>query len=173
MSDENWLPVTGFEGLYEVSDHGHVRSLDRLVHCVRTTTGHRYTRRIAGQVRTPKTSEAGYAELQLWRDGKATDVLVHVLVLTAFVGAAPDGTEGCHNDGDPGNNHVSNLRWDTRSENQNDCVRHGTHAQTRKTHCPQQHPYSDENTYWLGNHRMCRTCRRIRNREAAERRKSA
>lgn len=53
---------------------------------------------------------------------------VHRLVLEAFVGPAPAGTEGCHNDGNPQNNALSNLRWDTHAENMLDQVRHGTKA---------------------------------------------
>lgn len=53
--------------------------------------------------------------------------LVHRLVLLAFVGPCPDGMEGCHDDNDPRNNCVSNLRWDTMERNQQDRVKHGTH----------------------------------------------
>ena len=51
---------------------------------------------------------------------------IHVLVLEAFVGPRPDGHEACHNDGNTHNNDVSNLRWDTPANNQQDRVRHGT-----------------------------------------------
>ncbi len=54
------------------------------------------------------------------------DVLVHALVLTVFVGPMPDGMEGCHFDGDPSNNALSNLRWDTPKNNKADSARHGT-----------------------------------------------
>lgn len=50
---------------------------------------------------------------------------VHVLVLEAFVGPRPDGMEGCHNDGDPSNNRLSNLRWDTPLANWSDRRKHG------------------------------------------------
>lgn len=51
---------------------------------------------------------------------------VHRLVLRAFKGECPDGMEGCHNDGDPGNNHIDNLRWDTPANNHADKIAHGT-----------------------------------------------
>jgi hypothetical protein len=54
--------------------------------------------------------------------------LVHRLVLEAFIGAAPAGLEACHNDGNPKNNVLSNLRWDTRRENAADRIAHGTAA---------------------------------------------
>lgn len=51
---------------------------------------------------------------------------VHRLVLTAFVGPCPEGLEGCHNDSNPTNNYLANLRWDTPSANRRDAVRHGS-----------------------------------------------
>lgn len=53
-------------------------------------------------------------------------------MLTAFVGPCPDGMEGCHNDGDPHNNRLDNLRWDTRANNARDAIRHGTHPWLKK-----------------------------------------
>jgi hypothetical protein len=52
---------------------------------------------------------------------------VHRLVLEAFVGPCPEGFEGCHFDGDPSNNAVKNLRWDTHLNNMKDIQRHGRH----------------------------------------------
>jgi hypothetical protein len=51
--------------------------------------------------------------------------MVHVLVLEAFVGPRPEGMEGCHGDGNPANNNVQNLRWDTPQNNWKDRKRHG------------------------------------------------
>jgi len=53
---------------------------------------------------------------------------VHQLVLETFVGLRPEGMECRHLDGDPTNNHLENLKWGTRSENQKDAVKHGTHV---------------------------------------------
>jgi hypothetical protein len=55
-------------------------------------------------------------------------VKVHRLVLEAFVGVCPRGYVGCHSDGDPENNRLSNLRWDSQKNNVADQVRHGTFA---------------------------------------------
>ena len=54
-------------------------------------------------------------------------MFAHRLVLLAFVGECPSGMEACHNDGDPSNNNIDNLRWDTRSSNIKDQVKHGRH----------------------------------------------
>jgi hypothetical protein len=65
----------------------------------------------------------GYLEVQI----RGKHRLVHRLVLEAFVGPCPDGMECCHDDGNPSNNRLDNLRWDTKRNNQNDRLRHGTH----------------------------------------------
>ena len=69
--------------------------------------------------------QRGYPTVQLGRTPKK---LVHCLVLETYVGPCPDGMEACHNDGNRINICVSNLRWDTRSNNQKDAVRHGTQS---------------------------------------------
>lgn len=93
---------------------------------------------------------------------------VHRLVLLAFVGPpATNSAEVCHIDGNPANNQLANLRWGSSSENKADQVRHGTHRNASKTHCPSGHAYDDKNTYFYpdtGN-RDCRACARERSRE--------
>ena len=169
---ERWLPVVGYEGLYEVSDDGHIRSLDRQI-CGRSRSGTPFIRTIRGAIKIARVAaQTGYLQVQLWKDGRAKTLTVHSIVLTAFKGAAPPGTEGCHNDGNKLHCHLTNLRWDTRSANHRDTIRHGTHHQVLKTHCPQNHAYTRDNTYLTSRgHRLCRTCRRIRNRDAARRRR--
>jgi hypothetical protein len=51
---------------------------------------------------------------------------VHRLVLEAFAGPCPEGRECCHEDGDPANNSLGNLRWDSHQANMDDMLRHGT-----------------------------------------------
>lgn len=145
-----WLPVVGYEGLYEVSDHGAVRSLERI-----DCRGRHIRPRVLRQTRM----RDGHMRVYLSADRSQAGHLVHRLVLTAFVGPCPDGMEGCHNDGNPANNWLSNLRWDTRSNNRHDAVRHGVDPNATKTHCPHGHPYSAENTYTWKRRRQCRTCK--------------
>lgn len=64
--------------------------------------------------------------VSLRRDNETVITRVHRLVLEAFVGPCPHWMEGCHNDGNPLNNAVTNLRWDTPKANQADSQRHGT-----------------------------------------------
>lgn len=119
---ERWLPIVGFEGLYEVSDHGRVRSLARTITCAVGTTV--VVRRLAGKLLKPGTVKSGHQLVVL---GRGNSRLVHALVLAAFVGPKPPGLEALHRDGKPARNVLSNLRWGTRSENVRDSVRHGTH----------------------------------------------
>lgn len=118
MNGERWLPVVGFEGRYEVSDHGRVRSVDRIA---QTATG---ARRYRGVMLRPGTVESGHQLVVL---GKGNSRLIHALVLAAFVGPRPAGHDSLHHDGNPANNRLENLRWGTRSENVRDAQRHGTY----------------------------------------------
>ena len=163
---EAWKPAPGYEGIYEVSDLGRVRSLPR-----RDTKG----RRVRGRVRTLTAGPSGHQKVNLHRGGVGHSEKVHRLVALAFLGAPSEGQEVRHLDGDPSNNKVDNLRWGTRSENIRDSVRHGTHVWANKTHCPQGHAYDEGNTYIRSNGaRMCRECLRQRNtaRRAAQKKEA-
>jgi hypothetical protein len=106
---ENWKPVVGYEGLYEVSDSGRLRN---------TRTGHEKAYTINRRENRPFVG--------LWRNNRIKIFKPHTLVMTAFVGSRPQGMECCHNDGNPWNNRLENLRWDTPRNNQLDRIKHGT-----------------------------------------------
>ena len=135
MTEERWLPVVGYEGLYEVSDLGRVRSLDRVSNA---------TLRKGRILRQSKNTQ-GRFQVGLHRDRRQTSKTVHKLVLEAFVGQAPPGLEACHNNGNHEDNRLENLRWDTKSSNVLDQVRHGQHLHARKTRCPAGHLYEGDN----------------------------
>jgi hypothetical protein len=122
MTEEIWKPVPGYEGRYEVSDLGRVRSLDREIICMGEIKGS-YVSRKKGRVLRPGPSNYGHLSVVL---GRGKTRMVHELVLRAFVGEPPDKHECCHNNGDPTDNRLSNLRWGTRSENSVDAVKHGS-----------------------------------------------
>lgn len=71
---------------------------------------------------------------------------IHRLVANSFLGPRPAGLDTLHIDGDKTNNAVTNLRYGTRSENELDKVRHGTHHHSAKTHCKSGHEFTPENT---------------------------
>lgn len=145
-----WRPVVGYEGFYEVSSDGAVRSLHR-------------GGRILKQSWDPKKKRL---HLTLARDGHRRYRPVHRLVIEAFIGPPPGpGMHACHNDGDGRNNRVENLRWDSPSGNQLDCVKHGNHPFASRTHCSAGHEYTPGNTRIVKGgvnkgHRICRTCYR-------------
>lgn len=158
-SIEAWLPVVGWEGLYEVSDQGRVRSLPRTV-----AFGNR-TRVAPSRILKPGRDLHGVLYVHLANGERRKVLRVHKLVLEAFVGPCPEGMEGCHYDDDNENNRLFNLRWDTRSANQYDQVRNGKHANARKTHCKWGHEYTPENTKVGKNGgRWCRECKRLEGR---------
>lgn len=161
-TQEQWLPVAGYEGTYEVSNQGRVRSLDR----IRVSKNGR-RRPFKGTVLSPGTSIGGYQVVSLHDNARRRLSYIHALVLEGFDCLRPPGMVACHYDGNPSNNRIDNLRWDTYSNNQHDKRRHGTDHEVNKTHCPAGHAYDSGNTYRkpgsLG--RVCRECRRIKIRE--------
>jgi len=155
VTREQWLPIVGFEGYYEVSDWGRVRTVPRMMARRNGTT---YT--VPKRIRSQKVDSTGRwrITLRLRTAGIERTFLVHRLVIEAFVEPQPSNMECCHYDGNPANNHLTNLRWDTRSENRLDSVRHGTHQWANKTHCPAGHPYDAANTRYDHGRRRCRAC---------------
>jgi hypothetical protein len=83
----------------------------------------------------PSPKQGGYLRVSLRGDGKRASGLVHVLVLTAFVGPCPDGKQARHDDGDPTNNRLDNLFWGTPKQNCDDRVRHGTAVRGVRAGC--------------------------------------
>ena len=69
------------------------------------------------------------------------------------------------NNGNPADNRVENLRWDTTAANRRDCVNHGNNLNAAKTHCFRGHPFTPDNVYTVRlPHRVCKTCARDRSR---------
>lgn len=124
LPDEEWRAIVGWEGFYEVSNMGRVRSLDRMAG----------NRRIHGRVMKPYKDRPKYPHMiiQLSKGGRSKEgaafPLVHKLVLEAFVGPRPAGLEACHNNGDGTDNRLTNLRWDTHKANMADQFEHGTNT---------------------------------------------
>lgn len=116
MSEETWKAVVGFEGSYEVSNLGRVRSLDRTYMQVsRKGTLHAHPMR--GRLLRPGPMPGGHLSVAI---GKGNSHCVHELVLRAFLGPPPDGCEARHLNGDEKDNRFENLVWDTRGNNTRD-----------------------------------------------------
>lgn len=145
MARETWKPVVGYEGLYEVSDQGRVRSLRRS-----GTTGRVLTQwQNRGRV---------YLLVRLSRNNQRKIKTVHSLVLAAFVGPRPARMEIRHLNGDATDNRLANLAYGTSLENSTDQRAHGTNVNANKLKCPRGHDYTAENTIWRAGRRACRTC---------------
>ncbi len=123
---EVWLPVVGFEGCYEVSSQGKIRSLDRVI--LFKYKGRPVTRQLKGRLLTNGISGCVYPQVGLkWATkNKAVTKRVHKIVTEAFIGVCPKGQEVMHLDGDPLNCRASNLRYGSRSCNMAFTVDHGT-----------------------------------------------
>jgi hypothetical protein len=117
---EIFKDVAGYDRLYAVSDMGRVKSLGRTV---RRRNG---TIAVRECILKPQVRPDGYLEVGLHAKGKQRAYKVHKLVAAAFIGPCPDGQQCCHSDGNPANNAVSNLRYDTPAGNNADKLLHGT-----------------------------------------------
>lgn len=116
--DEQFRPIEGYPG-YRVSRNGEVQSC----WCRR---GRLSFTSDSWRTLSPYRSR-GYLKVKLAKAGRLDAFRIHRLVLLSFVGPAPGpGCVSCHNDGDPENNRLENLRWDTPTANSEDARRHGT-----------------------------------------------
>ena len=114
----------------------------------------------------PGTCSGGYYVYKLHRNGVYYLRKAHRLVASLFIGTPPAGKPlVLHNDGNPQNNHFTNLRWGDWTDNNEDTKRHGTHEFYGSPACSKGHLYTDENTYVLRDTRYCRTCKRERARK--------
>ena len=104
IRQEQWKPIPGFPD-YEVSNTGWVRSYKRLN---------------GPHVLKSGTHTSGYRTVLLRRNSKTHSFPIGRLVLLAFRGPCPEDQEMCHNDSDPTNDHLDNLRWDTHAANMQD-----------------------------------------------------
>lgn len=161
---EAWLPVVGYEGLYEVSNQGRMQSLDRWVR-VAYKSGIEAVKFLRGRIlkQAPFGTDRKYLCVNLSKDGEQHTVAVQYLVLEAFVGPRPVGMHGCHSDDNGHNNRLTNLRWDTPKGNYEDREKNGIiHHNSLKTKCAQGHDYTPENTRILpSGRRRCRKCAKI------------
>lgn len=122
MNDEIWKDIPGFEGKYQASTLGRIRSVDRVMRV--TVRGKEQVRHYKGQVLKPgKQTKTGHLTVVLGKNYGSMPV--HTAVALTFLGPRPKGLDVCHNDGNPENNRANNLRYDTRTENILDVYRTG------------------------------------------------
>ena len=106
MKDEIWRPVIGYEGSYEVSNTGRVRS-------------HNYLNKKITIIRCVSDNGNGYGRITLYKHNVGSRKYIHRLVAEAFIPNPENKTQVDHIDGDPSHNWVENLRWCSNRENSN------------------------------------------------------
>ena len=116
---EMWKAVKGYEGLYEVSDNGEIRSLDHEVLNNGTSV------LVKGVLKRTRMKDNGYMIVDLWKDGKGKTHHVHRLVAQAFIDNPENKQTVNHIDGNKKNNNVNNLEWLTPSEQNLHFYEHG------------------------------------------------
>lgn len=148
--DELWKDIPGFEGRYQASSIGRIKSLLRW-------------RGTSERVLKPTINRGGYQQLILCRDGKHFTCAVHQLVALTFLGACPPGQQVRHWDGVKTNCHVGNLLHGTPSENNKDTVRQGLNWLAARGRCSRGHLYTPENLRKdvPAGHRGCLACHRL------------
>lgn len=151
---ELWLPVVGYEGLYDVSNLGRVRGLDRFrsdgIPC-------------KGRILRPGPQRKGYLTVALCdAAGRPRSARVHQLVLAAFVGPCPVGMDVLHRNDIPGDNRLANLYYGTPSQNAQEARRNRRMTINAAPACPCGHLFTaDEAVYRDPNNglRSCAECR--------------
>lgn len=132
MSETDSTIPVGFRQIpgfprYAIDENGTVLSVCKMGNVANQT--HPWSAAIQ---KKPAPKGLGHLCVHLRHDNRRRSFHVHDLVLIMFVGPCPDGMECRHLDGNPANNHVSNLKWGTRSENEQDKVLHGKSCRGEK-----------------------------------------
>lgn len=114
--EEIWKDVKDFEGLYQVSNLGRVRSLTH-IEVIKSRWGNLCERKIKGRVLKMSLWRNGYFYFSLWKNNKETSFSVHRIVSIHFIPNLENKPEVNHKDGNRKNNRIENLEWVTSSEN--------------------------------------------------------
>jgi len=104
---EEWRPVVGYEGYYDVSNQGNIRSVKRVVKCGKQTMT------VRESIMHPQVDNSGYLCFSARKDGSFKKVYVHRCVAEAFLNQEDQKDEINHKDGNKTNNCVDNLEWAT------------------------------------------------------------
>jgi hypothetical protein len=125
LDEEVWkdIPNTDY---YQASSHGRIRSVDRWV---RFNSGYGIRK---GKILKPVIHHSGYIIYGIVAGNKISSVYGHQLVARTFLGEPQNNQVVCHYDGNKANNCLANLRYDTRSSNEQDKRRHGTYQKEEK-----------------------------------------
>lgn len=146
---ERWLPVVGYEGMYEVSDQGRVQS---------------FKRRPEGVLIGASKDSTGRRKVHLRRENSGVDRVISRVMAEAFLGPPPfEGAVVRHLNDDPTDDRLSNLAWGSRADNSRDAVINKKQWNAAKTECARGHLLVDFNRLGAAQgRRSCRSCQRAR-----------
>ena len=123
---ELWADIPEFEGLYQASSLGRVKSLAREVPAYNFPAKRMVMKSVGEKVLSLKKYGKDYLGVHLYKNGVDSKFYVQRIILSAFKGEKPEGMVACHNNGDRKDNRIENLRWDTPKYNEADKLIHGT-----------------------------------------------
>lgn len=145
FSTEIWKPVPEFEGYYEVSNFGRVRSVERVI-----DRGSYGPLRVRGKMMQQHVvPRGGHHQVKLSRNNKIHYRFTHHLVAELFIGPRPAGLLCLHRDGDAANNHADNLYYGTHQQNTRDAMRHGAYPSGEKHFNAKLTADTARMIYWL------------------------
>ncbi len=116
IQNERWRGIPKWRGMYLISDFGRVKSTTRKYPT--------WKKGRKGRLLKPVIKNNKYLAVTLSHKNRREQHSIHTLVLRCFICPKKKGLEACHNDGDRNNNHYSNLRWGTKSDNAIDRHKH-------------------------------------------------
>lgn len=156
MSDprEEWRDVPGWEGSYEASNTGRVRSKTRTI---LTSTG--VTVRYPSRELKPSPDARGRLRVKLSENNKGHTLFLHKVLAETFLPNPNNLPVVRHLNDINDDNRLENLAWGTQSDNMHDKVRNGLHWNAVKTHCKNGHEYSEGNTQRSKGKRNCKICK--------------
>ena len=128
--EEIWKDIKNYEGFYQVSSLGRIRSLDRTI-CQKSKYGTTMIKKYKGKIIAPQTQQSKYYVVYLIKQRERRRLYVHKLVADAFIPNPLNKKEINHKDCDKYNNNVTNLEWVTRKENLEHAVRSGLTGKQR------------------------------------------
>lgn len=122
-----WKDIPGYERLYQASNTGLIKSVERAIPRKHGNGGKQGVLSVRERILAPRPDGKGYGRVLLYKDKRHRQYKIHQLVILTFEGPKPQpNLEVRHLDGNNKNNHIDNLRYGTQKENAEDRVRHGS-----------------------------------------------